>query len=46
MSSVVSRIPAASSEVALAHFSSLLEFETDCWDIYPDHLNMHASAGI
>lgn len=34
MSSVVSRIPAAPSEVALAHFQSLLQFETDCWDIH------------
>ncbi|MCG6283212.1 rhodanese-like domain-containing protein, partial [Vibrio diabolicus] len=28
MSSAVSRIPAASSEQALAHFSTLLQFET------------------
>jgi rhodanese-related sulfurtransferase len=34
MSSVVSRIPAAPSEVALTHFQSLLQFETDCWDIH------------
>ncbi|MBC3764269.1 rhodanese-like domain-containing protein [Neptunicella marina] len=34
MSSAVSRIPAASSDVALAHFSLLLEFETDCWDVH------------
>ena len=34
MSSVVSRIPAASSEDALAHFSRLLAFETDCWDVH------------
>jgi rhodanese-related sulfurtransferase len=34
MSSVVSRIPAAPSEVALAHFQSLLQFETDCWDVH------------
>lgn len=34
MSSAVSRIPAASSERALAHFQALLEFETDCWDVH------------
>ncbi len=34
MSSSVSRPPAASAERALAHFESLLEFETDCWDVH------------
>lgn len=34
MSSVVSRIPAASSDDALAHFQRLLQFETDCWDVH------------
>ena len=34
MSSMVSRPPAADSERALAHFESLLEFETDCWDVH------------
>lgn len=34
MSSVVTRIPAASSEEALIHFSNLLKFETDCWDTH------------
>lgn len=34
MSSAVSRIPAASSEQALEHFLSLLQFETDCWDVH------------
>ena len=34
MSSLVSRPPAASSPRALAHFESLLEFETDCWDVH------------
>ncbi len=34
MSSSVSRPPAADSERALAHFESLLEFETDCWDVH------------
>ena len=33
MSSMVSRPPAADSNRALAHFESLLEFETDCWDV-------------
>ena len=30
----VTDIPAASSEEALAYFSSLLRFETDCWDVH------------
>lgn len=34
MSSVVSRIPAAPSDVSLAHFQRLLQFETDCWDVH------------
>ena len=34
MSSAVSRPSAANSEVALRHFQSLLEFETDCWDVH------------
>ncbi len=34
MSSAVSRVRAASSEEALAHFESLLQFETDCWDVH------------
>ena len=34
MSSAVSRPPAASSERAQQHFSTLLEFETDCWDVH------------
>ncbi|WLQ15724.1 rhodanese-like domain-containing protein [Hahella aquimaris] len=34
MSSVVSRIPAADSQTALAHFQALLQFETDCWDVH------------
>ena len=34
MSSLVSRPPAADSRRALAHFESLLEFETDCWDVH------------
>jgi len=31
---MVSRPPAADSARALAHFESLLEFETDCWDVH------------
>ena len=34
MSSAVSRPPAADAARALAHFQSLLEFETDCWDVH------------
>ena len=34
MSSAVSRIPAADSPQALEHFSRLLQFETDCWDVH------------
>ena len=34
MSSAVSRIPAAPSDRALEHFSTLLQFETDCWDVH------------
>ncbi len=34
MSSSVSRLPAADSARALAHFESLLAFETDCWDVH------------
>ena len=34
MSSAVSRPPAADPERALKHFASLLEFETDCWDVH------------
>jgi len=34
MSSVVSRPPAANSTDTLAHFSQLLQYETDCWDVH------------
>jgi len=34
MSSAVSRPPAADPARALTHFESLLEFETDCWDVH------------
>jgi rhodanese-related sulfurtransferase len=30
----VTDIPAANPEKALAHFESLLELETDCWDVH------------
>lgn len=33
MSSMVSRPAAAGSAQAIAHFSALLQFETDCWDV-------------
>lgn len=32
----VTEIQAAGSEAALGHFASLLEFETDCWDVHHD----------
>lgn len=34
MASAVSRVNAAPSDIALAHFQSLLAFETDCWDVH------------
>lgn len=34
MSSAVSRVPAANSSRAQEHFSALLEYETDCWDVH------------
>ncbi len=34
MSSSVSRPHAADSKRALEHFESMLEFETDCWDVH------------
>lgn len=34
MTSAVSRMKAAASEQALAHFEQLLRFETDCWDVH------------
>lgn len=33
-SSAVSEVPAADPEDALAHFSALLRFEADCWDVH------------
>jgi rhodanese-related sulfurtransferase len=32
--SSVNDVPAASSGEAYAHFSQLLKFETDCWDVH------------
>ena len=34
MSSVVTRIHAAHNTDALTHFESLLQYETDCWDVH------------
>lgn len=34
MTSAVSRVEAATSTEALAHFQTLLKFETDCWDVH------------
>lgn len=34
MSSAVARPTAADSALALKHFSGLLAFETDCWDVH------------
>lgn len=31
---MVLEVAAADSDVAAAHFASLLEFETDCWDVH------------
>lgn len=30
----VTRTPAAPSDLAVAHFSGLLAYETDCWDVH------------
>lgn len=32
--SAVAAVPAAPSDRALAHFSALLAYETDCWDVH------------
>ena len=34
MGSAVSRVRAAAPTAALRHFSQLLEYETDCWDVH------------
>lgn len=50
--SFVTQIPAASAEVALAHFSALLTLETDCWDVHeslksssPDFVLLQVTGG-
>jgi rhodanese-related sulfurtransferase len=42
MPSSVTQIPPASSERALKHFESALEFETDCWDVHDAMSNKKA----
>jgi len=32
--SIVCEMPPASSETALVHFESIMQFETDCWDVH------------
>lgn len=32
--SLVTEVPAAASDAALAHFEARLSFETDCWDVH------------
>lgn len=32
--SIVTEVPAAASDAALAHFEASLAFETDCWDVH------------
>jgi rhodanese-related sulfurtransferase len=32
--SIVTEVAAAQSPVAQAHFESMLQFETDCWDVH------------
>ncbi|MET0267039.1 MAG: rhodanese-like domain-containing protein [Duganella sp.] len=32
--SIVTEVPAAPHAIALAHFESILQFETDCWDVH------------
>ena len=34
MTTAVTSVAPAASERAFAHFSSALEFETDCWDVH------------
>jgi rhodanese-related sulfurtransferase len=34
MTTHVTEIPAAASDVALRHFEDMLRFETDCWDVH------------
>ena len=39
--SAVSTVPAAPSEVALAHFEAMLALETDCWDVHEGMASGH-----
>jgi rhodanese-related sulfurtransferase len=32
--SIVTEVPAAPADAALAHFEGSLQFETDCWDVH------------
>lgn len=32
--SIVTEVPAAPADMALAHFEGSLQFETDCWDVH------------
>jgi rhodanese-related sulfurtransferase len=41
MSSSVTRVPAAASDVARQHFEGSFAFETDCWDV---HEALHGGA--
>jgi rhodanese-related sulfurtransferase len=41
VSSPVTEIAAADPESVLAHFSALLAFETDCWDVHTAMANGH-----
>jgi rhodanese-related sulfurtransferase len=34
MMSIVTEVPAAPADEALAHFEGSLRFETDCWDVH------------
>lgn len=42
MATSVTTVAPADSTTALAHFSSLLKFETDCWDVHDAMTNGHA----
>ncbi|OUS29820.1 rhodanese ['Osedax' symbiont bacterium Rs2_46_30_T18] len=42
MASSVFRVSAASSEQALQHFQTLLQYETDCWDVHHAISNLRA----
>ncbi|MGI9501566.1 MAG: rhodanese-like domain-containing protein, partial [Geminicoccaceae bacterium] len=33
MTSLVTKTPAATSDIARRHFEDMLTFETDCWDV-------------